>query len=114
MADLGVHMGHCCTRHGCKYLEDDCPVVAFTATQNYPCESCSEEDHIKVKGIRDWRKPPGDILPYLKELVTFEGETYVPTEIYIRLMQGHAVMFWWRGDDLQLAYDDKRYHFEQR
>jgi hypothetical protein len=114
MADLGVHTSHCCKRHGCKYIDDDCPVESGPHKQEYPCEDCSEEDHIQVKGIRDWRKPPGDILPFLQELVTFKGFTYVPTDVYVRLMKDHAVMFWWRGDDLHLAYDRKGYHFEQR
>ena len=34
---------HCCKRHGCKYGEPGCPVVAGTVEQMYPCEACDEE-----------------------------------------------------------------------
>lgn len=39
----GVHASHCCSKHGCKYGDADCPVVTGEAEQKYPCESCSEE-----------------------------------------------------------------------
>ena len=35
-----VHTEHCCKEHGCKYAEDDCPVVLGTMVQSFPCESC--------------------------------------------------------------------------
>lgn len=37
----GVHQGHCCKGHGCKYGDFDCPVVSGVANQFYPCEQCS-------------------------------------------------------------------------
>ena len=36
-----VHTEHCCKEHGCKYGEDDCPVVTGKKIQSYPCEICS-------------------------------------------------------------------------
>lgn len=36
----GVHIGHCCVNHGCKYGYKDCPVELGTALQGYPCPSC--------------------------------------------------------------------------
>ena len=44
MSNTGVHAAHCCTRHGCKYGEDECPVVGGQVKQDHPCEECSEED----------------------------------------------------------------------
>lgn len=39
----GVHIGHCCVYHGCKYGDDEqCPVESKKAVQKYPCESCGE------------------------------------------------------------------------
>lgn len=38
--DSGVHVGHCCSKHGCKYGDDDCAVVVGTHEQAYACESC--------------------------------------------------------------------------
>jgi hypothetical protein len=40
----GVHVEHCCVRHGCKYGDDeDCPVESGKVQQSYPCESCTED-----------------------------------------------------------------------
>jgi len=43
---IGVHVTHCCSRHGCKYgyLDRDCPVELGTHKQEYPCEMCDEEE----------------------------------------------------------------------
>lgn len=32
-----VHTEHCCTFHGCKYGDKDCPVVLGTKPPSYPC-----------------------------------------------------------------------------
>lgn len=37
----GVHITHCCVLHGCKYGDEDCPVVTQEAVQKYECEDCS-------------------------------------------------------------------------
>ena len=39
----GVHRTHCCFEHGCKYGEENCPVVLGYIKQDYPCESCGDE-----------------------------------------------------------------------
>lgn len=36
----GVHRTHCCLLHGCKYGDEDCPVVNKRVRQAYPCEDC--------------------------------------------------------------------------
>lgn len=38
-----VHQGHCCVLHGCKYGDEDCPVVNGKVNQLYLCEGCMEE-----------------------------------------------------------------------
>jgi len=38
-----VHTEHCCLVHGCKYGDEDCPVVTKNKTQSYPCEECGNE-----------------------------------------------------------------------
>lgn len=43
MSDTGVHAAHCCASHGCKYCEDDCPVVSGQVKQMYLCEECENE-----------------------------------------------------------------------
>ena len=39
---MSVHSTHCCVIHGCKYGDDNCPVVNRIEIQEYPCESCNE------------------------------------------------------------------------
>lgn len=41
---FGVHRTHCCTKHGCKYRKDDCPVVKGRIDQQGPCEQCGLEE----------------------------------------------------------------------
>jgi len=38
----GVHIRHCCTEHGCKYGDTDCPVVLNLIKQDCPCEECEK------------------------------------------------------------------------
>lgn len=41
--NVGVHVGHCCLKHGCKYSSEDCPVVLRTADADGTCSYCYEE-----------------------------------------------------------------------
>ena len=41
---IGVHVRHCCSIHGCKYGNLDCPVEIRTVEQDHPCEQCSWKD----------------------------------------------------------------------
>lgn len=41
--DYGVHISHCCKWHGCKYGDDDCPVVTGKVEQKYLCGDCYED-----------------------------------------------------------------------
>lgn len=36
-----VHDAHCCPTHGCKYGDDDCPVVVGRE-RGVPCEECAD------------------------------------------------------------------------
>ena len=40
--DWGVHEGHCCSKHGCKYGDVDCPVALGIAEQDGECYVCWE------------------------------------------------------------------------
>ena len=40
--EWGVHETHCCSKHGCKYGDEDCPVVLDLIKQRYPCEWCND------------------------------------------------------------------------
>lgn len=44
----GVHLAHCCPRHGCKYAEPACPVARGHAeplhSDNNGCEQCEEDE----------------------------------------------------------------------
>lgn len=43
----GTHATHCCSEHGCKYSNDDCPVVNGEV-EGIVCESCIwEEEDLK-------------------------------------------------------------------
>lgn len=39
-ASVHDHLNHCCSVHGCKFKDDDCPVVSGLLKQNYPCREC--------------------------------------------------------------------------
>ena len=38
--EKGVHAAHCCADHGCKYGDENCPVVLGTTEQRFPCIVC--------------------------------------------------------------------------
>jgi hypothetical protein len=40
---IEMHVGHCCSRHGCKYGTANCPVTAGMRVQDFPCEQCLAE-----------------------------------------------------------------------
>lgn len=48
--EKNVHTEHCCKRHGCKYMDDDCPVELGIQEQSYDCEDCGSE-LIEAKNI---------------------------------------------------------------
>lgn len=40
--ELGVHINHCCEKHGCKYGDDGCPVTLGFYEQVGPCCDCDD------------------------------------------------------------------------
>lgn len=57
--------GHCCVLHGCKYGDDDCPIVLETRVQEGGCETCSML-HSGEKGDSPYgySEPEFDDAPY--------------------------------------------------
>ena len=50
----GVHNTHCCSKHGCKYGDEDCPVSIGISKQKYPCEYCEDcEDFEDFEDFED-------------------------------------------------------------
>lgn len=49
----GVHEGHCCKWHGCKYADADCPVEFGKAVQEHPCIECDDlwDEYVTIKWI---------------------------------------------------------------
>jgi hypothetical protein len=45
VTNLNAHSTHCCTDHGCKYSDPDCPIEHGDERQLFPCESCTVSDH---------------------------------------------------------------------
>ena len=45
---IPVHKGHCCKVHGCKYGEEDCPVVLGKVKQTHPCMDCDTETRRRI------------------------------------------------------------------
>lgn len=50
----GVHEGHCCVLHGCKYGDKDCPVTNKLTKQDYICESCEYEGFKNLEHIEEY------------------------------------------------------------
>lgn len=47
-SNIGVHMSHCCKKHGCKYGDDACPVVLGTHEQLYKQQCCDFEHDMLI------------------------------------------------------------------
>lgn len=59
MSDTGVHETHCCAEHGCKYGEEDCPVVngAVDGLSCEECEYCMDDLKAFVQDIHRQNAP---------------------------------------------------------
>jgi len=51
--EYGVHAAHCCSKHGCKYGDDNCPVCDGTIEQKYPCIDCYDDNPLEPPLERD-------------------------------------------------------------
>ena len=58
---IGVHRRHCCIKHGCKYGDDNCPVVKGEVKQDGPCWVCYVEEGYEPKPGPDKSVKPPDI-----------------------------------------------------
>ena len=67
----GVHETHCCVLHGCKYGDDDCPVVNKLTKQKYICEQCEEDGISEVEDI--------DMIFDAVETLQNHTQYYIPT-----------------------------------
>ena len=61
----GVHIGHCCSKHGCKYSDHDCPVVNGKVKQSGSCEECG----LISEGYYDEEMPDDYKIPYARRLL---------------------------------------------
>lgn len=51
VSNYGTHVSHCCSLHGCKYGNEDCPVANGEAEQDYLCEYCPESIDDAVSSV---------------------------------------------------------------
>lgn len=54
--NTNVHSEHCCIIHGCKYVDENCPVEKGLQKQSYPCEVCGDD---KTSYKHEWGKMNG-------------------------------------------------------
>lgn len=52
MSDRCVHTEHCCSKHGCKYGDEDCPVFTGRKSQSSPCELCDLYGELEPEIVR--------------------------------------------------------------
>ena len=65
-----VHAAHCCTKHGCKYGANACPVVEKVVQQEHPCEFCEMDD--------------SDAAPVVEQIVSWLGARIAELETQAR------------------------------
>lgn len=80
IVNVGVHETHCCVYHGCKYGDDDCPVVSGELKQAYPCEECREE-HPRDRATRE-------LLMLAQQLVDLLNREDTSVEDYEEVVRG--------------------------
>ena len=68
----GPHATHCCITHGCKYGDEDCPVVNGKVAQVYPCEDCPDT---MSTGVHPSHKTRGSDASSFDEICVFCGRT---------------------------------------
>lgn len=68
--EMTVHGAHCCKKHGCKYMNPECPVVLGTEEARYGCEDCDFEKR-RIEQI-------------MKIMCEVDGEVWQPGWISLR------------------------------
>ncbi len=79
----GVHQSHCCIKHGCKYGNDDCPVVNRKIKQKYTCEWCDDDG---VKSVDELEIFYLDYKGMWTELKTKLQNLTVVTDIFLDMI----------------------------
>ena len=84
------HSGHCCRRHGCKYGDEDCPVENDSEKQEFPCESCTSEEHLTIVAFHHWFG--SDLIPREVSSLIKSGSSYLlPWDILAWLTEKYDV-----------------------
>lgn len=66
----GVHTSHCCPKCGCKYGDDDCPVVLGTHEAKFECESCTWfKEELRASFASMTIEELSDTVTYLQNLI---------------------------------------------
>lgn len=79
----GVHEGHCCVIHGCKYGDEDCPVLLRKTKQDYTCESCGYDGFKEVDEIIEFLHLKDEVK--MKNDATYEKMT-VSVDVLHRIL----------------------------
>lgn len=51
--ELSLHTAHCCSRHGCRYNDEQCPVFFGKTKQDGPCLECKGLGEIANPFVED-------------------------------------------------------------
>ena len=86
--EYGAHITHCCVMHGCKYREDDCPVVNEIVEQEYVCETCSDYEGIQsLEDLKEHLQLYQEVEELKKEIEQCEREEKETIEIPVYLLK---------------------------
>lgn len=95
--NIGVHQTHCCMKHGCKYGDDDCPVVLKRTKQEYPCSNCSLLDEFgEINPPQQWKLPDEwDLMPNGKYFFWRFGASNWENDLWLKQnIQVNPDCFW--------------------
>lgn len=85
---MSVHSAHCCVIHGCKYGDENCPVVLGDEVQESPCSQCFENaDEAETAGVTGVVLRRGIACENISELPSVAPDGYEYAfhgEIYLR------------------------------
>jgi hypothetical protein len=83
---VGVHISHCCKRDGCKYMDDNCPVVSGKVRQENICEDCEIAGIKNVDEIDYWDSD-------LRKLENIYKNIDLPYQIDEDILCGKIIMY---------------------
>lgn len=94
LGNVGVHATHCCVLHGCKYSDDDCPVVNQIVKQEYACEDCSDDIRFDVITEIQIEKK------MFEQLIQNKMKFYIFNKNKLSLMEGQIIDFQYTSEHL--------------